>query len=186
MARRKRVPGVRQRVKTSRATYTKQHQKNGRTVYRKNGRFVSKRSYVAAKAYKGAEVEATDLQTRGSVRNDFSRTSDTKWIQKGDKAGPYAVELFPELSVGDKMTTAQLKVVRADKRYVHGFELFWIKRLDLSRAEAEDQYQEMIDKLRRLKSATAREAVRVEFGLDGGSGFDKRRAQKERSRKRAA
>ena len=169
--------GIAQRVHTSRATYTKQRTKRGRTVYRKNGRFTSKRSYTAAAAAPTAEIERVEFD-RAARRGPQSLSPRTAWFTGNNIAGAYAEEILPGVKRGDVLTDEQLRIVKADYRYVRGFEAFMIQRDKLSREDAEDQFAEMIEKLRTLKSATDRERVRIRYGLRGGSGFDARRARK--------
>lgn len=176
MAKRKRRKGagIRQRVITPKATYTKQRTKTGRTVYRKNGRFTSKRSYVAAKASKSAQIENSELSVAldTDAYERQGRRANTKWVKEDGstpygRAGVLAQELFPELERGDPLTKLQRSELYRNMRLVHGFETFWHHRFpELSREEAENRFEEMIEKLRKVRSRTARDDIREEYGLD--------------------
>lgn len=168
--------GITERVQTGRHLWTRQRLASGRTIYRKDGKFTSAKAYRAARSYRAADIESTVL----SRAADFGTiTPNTQWIRgtpEGNRAGPLASQLLAEVETGQFLSDEQLRMLMREIRYVHGFEAFWRQQPELSRAEAEDKFSRMIDKLRSLKTAAEREAARIEFGLEGGSGFDARKA----------
>lgn len=168
------MAGIVERVDTGRNLFTRQRLKTGQVVYRKNGKFTSARSYRSARASSFADVESTQL----GRAVEFGRTPDTQWIRQGNRAGPLASDLLGEVREGQFLSEEQVRLLKQEMRFVHGFEAFRLERDDLTRDEAEDEFRRMIDKIKKMRSAAEREAVRIEFGLPGGSGFDARRAGK--------
>lgn len=164
-----------ERVQTSSGkVFTQQRLRNGRTIYRCGGRFCSRRAFIGARSHASAEIEAVGLGRAGAEPGAL--TPRTQWIREGDKAGDLAPEILPELKPGEELTDEQRKALMREVRFVHGFENFWLIRSELTRDEAMDEFRRMIDQLRKRKTAAEREAVRISFGLPGGSGFDARQA----------
>jgi hypothetical protein len=167
-------PGIEQRVLSTRTTWTKQHLKTGATVYRKNGKFVSRQAYQSARS-RNRRIDPTRIETsalgRAQDKGD-ARRPRTQWVlEDGEtdfgRAGPFANTLFPELQTGDLLSAEQRRALYQDMRLLHGFETFWHFRFpELSRAEAERRFMAMIDRLRKLRTGIERDDVREEFGID--------------------
>lgn len=158
-------------VVTTRAgnVYSKQTLKSGQVVYRKNGRFASKRAFAGARGSKES-TEIFGAAFRAPTPRG-ERTEDTAWIRADGTAGDLAPQILPYLKPGDDLTNREIRVLKNERRLDHSFQGFWRRNPQLSREEAALQFSRFFKELRAARSAFDRDRIREEFGLSPYESF---------------